>query len=134
MHFCWLPPERLVTGTSPPAVLIASSLIDQATARRSARGSIKRAEGQLGEAADRDVLGHGHAVEEAQGLAVLGHHGDPGRDRLVGMCEPDRPALEPDRPGRRRRAGAEDRFEQLGSAGPEQPGDAQDLAGADRET
>ena len=40
MHFCWLPPERLVTGASPPAVLIASSLIDHSTARRSARGSI----------------------------------------------------------------------------------------------
>ena len=39
MHFCWLPPERLVTGTSPPAVLIASSLMDQSTARFSARGS-----------------------------------------------------------------------------------------------
>ena len=67
MHFCWLPPERLVTGASPPAVLIASSLIDPATAGRSACDR-SGPNGQLGEAADRDVLGHGHLVEEAQGL------------------------------------------------------------------
>ena len=37
-------------------------------------------------------------------------------------------------PGRLVRAGAEDRFQQLGSPGAQQPGDAQHLAGADRET
>ena len=57
----------------------------------------------------------------------------PARDRLVRVREPDRPALEPDRARRRSRAGAEDRFEQLGPAGAEKPRDADDLAGPDRE-
>ena len=91
----------------------------------------QRAERQLGEAAERDILGHGHAVEQAQRLAVLGHHGDPGLDRLVGMGEIAPGALEPDRARRLKRAGAEDRFEQLGPSGAQEPRDAQHLARVD---
>ena len=108
--------------------------MDHSTARAARRvDQGQGAEGQLGKAAERDVLGDGHPIEEAEGLAVLGDHGDAGADGLVGMAEADRPALQKEGAFRCRRTGAVDRFEELGAAGTQQAGDAQHLAGSDRE-
>ena len=88
------------------------------------------ADRQVRKAANRDVLGHGHAVEKSQRLAVFRDHGDPSLDRLIGMLKLDLASLDPDRSSRLKRARSEDGFQQFGSAGAEQAGDSQHLASA----
>ena len=116
---------------------IAAGRLDRAaarwtrrTARRSARGSISAGRRSAREAADRDVLGHGHAVEQAQRLAVLGHQGDPGPDRLVGVRNrTGRPSSR--HATSRLRDGLAPKSASSSSVrpAPSRPGDAHDLAG-----
>ena len=135
MHFCWLPPERLVTGTSPPAVLIASSLIDQSTARRlGARVDQRRRPVSSGR---RRIVMFSATVIRSKRPSVLRSSvtsATPAAIASSGCVNRTGPAVEPDRARRRLRAGAEDGFEQLGPPGAQQPGDAQHLAGVDLRT
>ena len=133
MHFCWLPPERLVIGRAAAGGLDREPLDRLGDGAGLGAAVDQAAAGQRVEAADRDVLGDGHPVEEAERLAVLGHQRDPGGDRLAGAPEADGAAVEEDRARRRDGAGAEEGFEQLGPARAEQPGDAEHLAGVDLE-
>ena len=131
MHFCWLPPERLVIAAPPPAVLIASRSIDSATARASARPSIRpprvRASRRRIVMFSATVI----ALKRPSALRSSVTSATPGRDRLARVAEPDGLAVERDRAGRRQRAGAEEGLEQFGPPGAEQPGDAEHLAGVD---
>ena len=96
------------------------------TSRRAARGAARedRADHAEGVVEDRLVEG------QAGGLAVLGDHREAGRGSPgAASADRERRAVEEHRAAGER-ADAEDRLEQLGAAGALQPGDADDLAGA----
>ena len=132
--FCWLPPLRLVIGASMPAVLTASRATDVAGHAAASRRRLTQAGAwPLRERAERDVLRRRSC--RRTGPAACGLRSPaPCRRAMAsaGMAKRDLAAVEHDPPARRLGAGAEQAFQQLGPAGPHQPGDAQDLAAPQR--
>ena len=61
-------------------------------------------------------------------LAVLGHQRDSQRKGVARRVDDHRLAVDRDLAAAPAARGAEDGFEDLGAAGPEQPADSQDLA------
>src|SRR6185437_6732937 len=88
-----------------------------------------------GELADIDVVVDHHGLEEAVQLAVLGDVGDAVVDRLFRYPVADRSAAQLDGAAidQVTLQGAKDDLGDLGAAGANQAGDADDLAGIDRE-
>ena len=74
-----------------------------------------------------DIVGDAHLEEEPVFLAVLGQVTDPGGDRLGRRPGVDAPAHDADF-ARHAGPAAEDPQRQLGAAGPDQPGQRDDLA------
>ena len=117
----------------PPSVLIASRSIDSGPASASARRSIRPPRVR---ASRRRIVMFSATVILVKRPSVLRSSvtsATPAAIASAGVAEPDGLAVERDRAGRRRRAGAEEGFEQLGPTGAEQPGDAEHLAGVDLE-
>src|SRR5712691_711684 len=80
------------------------------------------------ERADRDVVAHRLMREQPQPFAVFGDQSHSGGDRFFRMRERGRLALQHDAADGREFARAEQAFEQLGAAGPHQPGNPEHFA------
>ena len=131
--FCWLPPERLPTICRTPGVAMRSSstkLLASASALASEKFTPRR---HLGEHRRGDVVDDVHAEEEAGRLAVLRHHADagalavPGARRSRSACR--RCGSCPPSPARAPKIA----LAELAAARADQPGEADDLAGAHRD-
>ena len=130
--FCWLPPESWPTTCSGPRARMPSCLIEAAARCASAAEVDEDAAGDAAQRRHRDVLADGHRPDQALQAAVLGHVGDAEVAGLARRGDGDRAAVELDRAGGRR-GDAEDRQRELGAAGADEAGEAEDLAAAELE-
>lgn len=89
-----------------------------------------RGPGVVGQAGQRDVLGHAHQRHDAVALAILGHQAQAMRDRVGRAGDAHRLARHPYLGGAAAGIGAVDRRHEFGAARAHQSGDAEDLAGA----
>ena len=133
--FCWLPPERNFVGCSSfgdldlepadevprdgPLAPLPRHRQQAATRKRPSSGSVM-------------FLRDGERHHRALVLAVLGQQRDAGLHRVARRPDPDLLALDEHAPGLRA-VGAEDQPHQLGAPRADEAGDAEQLAGPERE-
>ena len=128
--FCWLPPDSVRTGRRTSRGRRSRRLGDPGRLGPLLAGVGEADRGVAGEGGQRHVAVDRLAEQQRLALALLGRHAHAGPYR--GADTPGRSALPfMHDPARLRPARAEDGLQQLGAAGADQAGDADDLAGVD---
>ena len=134
MSFCWLPPDRADGDARrcPGCGRRTRATIRSVSARAPPR-SIQRPRDvrRPGLVAEDPVLPERRLQQQTLAVPVLGDVADPGLAPVPGGQPGDVPLAEPDGAGGR--AQAHDRVDQLGLAVALDPGDAEHLAGVDRQ-
>ena len=132
--FCWLPPESWPTTCSGPRARMPSCLIEAARAQRPRAEVDEDAAGDAARATASETFSRdGHRPDQALQAAILGHIGDAEVARLPRRWRSLTGWPSSSIVARGRRRDAEDRQRELGAAGADEAGDAEDLAAPELE-